>query len=122
MELSNLGTNSWTAAKVGPNALQNFPVIQSAVAFGPFTFVTISLNSIPKTSFVVQIFANAAPDPSGFGQGKTLVATVTITTDAMGNGVVVVNVPMNLKGLYLAATATDPLGDTSEFGKDVKVM
>jgi hypothetical protein len=85
----------------------------------------VRLNSIPKTSFTIQVFADPSPDPTGYGQGKTLVDTFTVTTDATGNiainGFVDVTVPQNLAGQYLSATATDPSGDTSEFSKAVKV-
>jgi hypothetical protein len=74
------------------------------------------------TKFTIQIFANPTPDPTGHGQGKTLVATVTLTTGPTGNGSVTLTVPQNLAGQYLTATATDSSGDTSEFGRDMQVV
>jgi parallel beta-helix repeat protein len=120
---------------MGPNSLQNTPVIDSTLTDGSSTFVVLSLNSIPNATFTIQIFANPTPDPTGYGQGKTLVATVTVTTDLLGNiasvigpnakvvnSHLVVAVPQNLAGQYLTATATDSSGDTSEFGRDVQVV
>jgi hypothetical protein len=119
---------------VGPNSLQNTPVIASAQASGAPTTVVLSLNSKPLAMFTIQIFANAVPDPTGSGQGKTLVATLTVTTDAAGNiasvignnavvvnGQLVLQIPQDLAGQYLTATATDSLGNTSEFSRDVQV-
>src|SRR6266567_2984422 len=60
---------------IGPNQFQNFPVISKAMASGAGTSVLLRLNSAPNSSFIVQIFANTTPDPTGHGQGKTLVAT-----------------------------------------------
>jgi titin len=112
--------NTSPSPKVGPNELQNFPVFPpGGVVAG--SSILMSLNSIPNSSFTIQLFSNPVPDPTGHGQGKSLVVTLTITTGASGNGSIVWNVPASLKGLYLSATATDPLGDTSEFSQDVKV-
>src|SRR5581483_1295769 len=116
--------NTLGGPHVGPNAFQNTPVIASAAVSGSSTLVRLSLNSIASSLFTIQIFANPTLDPTGYGQGKTLVATVAVNTDATGNlsgGFVLVTVPQILTGQYLSATATAPLGDTSEFGRDMKV-
>jgi parallel beta-helix repeat protein len=105
---------------LGPNDLQNFPVILAALG-GPSTSILIQLKSIPLTTFIIQVFANPAADPTGYGQGQSLVGTVVLKTNALGIGVALVVVPQNLAGQYVSATATAPSGDTSEFGKDVLV-
>jgi hypothetical protein len=107
----------------GPNQLQSFPMIGAATVAGSTTTIQVSLNSIPKTAFLIQIYANDAPDPSGHGQGRALVATATLVTNGNGFGSIVITVPQDLTGQYLAATAT-ALGnylDTSEFSKDFLV-
>jgi titin len=106
---------------VGPNDFQNAPVIESATLVSVLTSIQVSLDSNPNTVFTIQIFANPAPDASGYGQGKTLVATLTIQTDTTGKGVGVIAVPQNLAGQYLSATATSPANDTSEFSRDFPV-
>lgn len=77
----------------GPNNLQNFPVI-TAVRFGPApplvdcagqTTVEGSLNSLPATGFLIQLFKNTSADPSGFGEGEIFVGNQFVTTDAAGN-------------------------------------
>jgi hypothetical protein len=124
IDLGNNGVtlNTPGGPHVGPNEFQNFPIIPSAVAAGSITHIVVALNSIPSTTFTIQVFANPSPDPSGFGQGQTLIATTSLTTAATGNGAVVVMVPQNLAGQFVAATATAPSMDTSEFGKDVRVL
>ncbi len=56
---------------VGPNDLQNYPVLASADSLGNMTTITGTLNSTPNSTFTVQFFANQVPDPSGYGQGQT---------------------------------------------------
>ncbi len=114
--------NSPGGPHVGPNEFQNFPVILDAVASGSVTNIVLQLNSIPSTKFTVQLFV-AAPDPTGFGQGRTLVATASLSTDAAGNGTIVFTVAQSLGGAYLTATATaaGPFNETSEFSKDFLV-
>jgi hypothetical protein len=65
--------------------------------------------------FIIQLFV-ATPDLSGYGQGKSVLETFTISTDGLGNGSVQVNLP---PGKEITATATDSLGDTSEFSRYV---
>ena len=108
----------------GPNHFQNFPLIVGAVAGGSVTRIFVALaNTIPFTTFTIQIFVNPAADPSGYGQGQTLVASIPVTTNGLGNtpAPVMVLVSKNLATQFVSATATAPSGDTSEFAKSVKV-
>src|SRR5262249_13370999 len=69
----------------------------------------------------IQVFSNDAPDPSGFGEGKTLVGTFTVPLskikDEDSNDIFVAEFVMtaNISDKFLSATATDPAGNTSEF-------
>ncbi len=105
----------------GPNNLQNFPVLDTAISFaGTSTAVLGTLNSGANSTFTLQFFANPAVDPTGYGQGQTLLGTTTVTTDSNGNAsfdfVSSVVVPA---GYAISATATDSTGDTSEFAQDI---
>jgi parallel beta-helix repeat protein len=112
----------------GPNEFQNFPMIVDAVGSGLVTHVVIKLESIPvlSTVFTIQLFI-AVPDPSGFGQGRELVATapLTITSIANGSGVgaITLTISPNLAGRFLTATATAPaaFSETSEFSANFQV-
>ena len=104
----------------GPNNLQNFPVLTQVYSFaGISTAVAGTLNSAANTTFTLQFFANPTADPSGYGQGQTLLGTTTVTTDANGNASfqAVFQVPI-VAGEAVSATATDSTGDTSEFAHD----
>jgi hypothetical protein len=107
----------------GPNNFQNYPVVTNVVTFDGSTYLIGTLNSAPSASFTLQFFANAAPDPSGYGQGKTLVDSVDITTDASGNASFLYSTPTVIPaGQSLSATATDLNNNTSEFSQDVPVV
>jgi hypothetical protein len=111
----------------GPNDLQNTPVIQDVRAGSVATFIDLTLNSTPNSTFTIQLFASTTPDASGFGQGKTLLTTITVNTDGSGNikgpsgSFIGVQIPQNLAGLYLSATATDSANNTSEFSQAMQV-
>lgn len=104
----------------GPNQLQNFPVIASA-QFGAATHVTGTLNSVPRTRFLLDFYASTAADPSGFGEGQRWIGTTTVTTNALGNSVFNLFLPGGtLPGEWITATATRLTAtgqptDTSEF-------
>ena len=57
---------------VGPNRLQNYPVLTSASASSGGTTITGSLNSTPNQTFTIQFFSSTTPDPSGYGAGTDL--------------------------------------------------
>jgi titin len=104
----------------GPNDFQNFPVMAAKVSKG-FTIVRATLNSIPNTTFTIQFYLDPTPDPSGYGQGTTLLGTATLLTTGTGKGSTSLTVAGVLTGQYVTATATAPSGDTSEFAKDLVV-
>jgi uncharacterized repeat protein (TIGR01451 family) len=116
----DLGDNGVTANDVGDgdagmfNDLQNFPVLTSA-QFGAAT-VTIagSISSAPSSSYQVQFFQSTACDASGHGEGQTFLGEATVTTNASGVGAFSVTFP-GLAGGVATATATDSLGNSSEF-------
>ncbi len=106
-------------ADTGSNNLQNYPVI-GAVTIGPKTtaHVSGSLNSAASKTFRLEFFANAGCDPSGHGEGKIFLPTaspifVTTSPNDVAFGPLDFTVPADRH--VIAATATDPDGNTSEF-------
>jgi hypothetical protein len=97
-------------------------VLSSATSANGKITITGTLNSAASTSYLIQFFANPTADPSGYGQGKTLVGSITVTTDSNGNASFTatfsVTVPV---GQFISSTATDPNDNTSEFSQDVTV-
>jgi Bacterial Ig-like domain (group 3)/Right handed beta helix region len=111
-----------------PNGSQNFPIIFSSV-FLPnslgangSTVLTGTFQADPDSTFVIELFTNPDADPSGYGEGAQLIQTLNVITDASGNAVFSTALTTSdLTGEVLTATATDPNGNTSEFGQDITV-
>ena len=100
---------------VGPNLLQNFPVL-SSVLLGPTTTeIQGSLNSLASLNFRIELFASLACDPSGYGQGQRPLGAVTAMTDGGGNVAIDAMIDGPALGPWVTATATDPSNNTSEF-------
>ena len=76
-----------------------------------------------STSYLVQFFASPTADPSGYGQGELYLGSTTVTTgsdyNASIDAVLSAAVPL---GWVVSATATDPLGNTSEFSQDITAV
>src|SRR5205807_1681944 len=99
---------------VGANNLQNFPVLTSVDSSFGSTVIQGSLNSTPNSTFTVQFFSNTTCNASGFGEGQQLIGATVVTTDAKGDA----NISFTTAGTFappVTATATDALGNTSEF-------
>ncbi len=123
----DLGSDGVTAndpgdADMGPNDLQNFPVLTSAASDGISTRVSGTLNSLPATMFLIQFFSSRACDPSGYGEGQSFLGEASITTDSSGNADFQVSLPSGSTGQVITATATDPSGSTSEFSQCAVVV
>ncbi|HOX57253.1 MAG TPA: hypothetical protein P5205_11460 [Candidatus Paceibacterota bacterium] len=97
--------NAGLGIDVNANGLvtAGYPVLTLASNSGAGT--VIRGTHTPSTAFRLELFSNAAPDPSGYGEGRTLLASTNITTD--GSGVFNLNWPASLApGVYLTATAS----------------
>jgi hypothetical protein len=102
----------------GPNALQNAPVLTSAAVAGDTLFVTGTLDSFGafgNRTFVVEIFSNSSCDPSGYGEGERFLTSVSVATPGTGIAFFQASLPISASSGFLTATATDLLGNTSEF-------
>ena len=106
----------------GANEHQNYPVLTSAVVSGGSVTIKGTLNSKPNTNYRIEFFSNAACDPSGFGEGQTFLSSANVTTDSNGNATIDSSFASSVAaGSVVAATATDPLDNSSEFSQCVTV-
>jgi trimeric autotransporter adhesin len=108
----------------GPNGLQNYPVITSAQTFASFTSINGTLNSTPSTrkkkrTFIIQFFSSPSKDSSDFGEGKTFLGQVQVTTNKQGNATFGFGPDQKVSvGQFITATATNKkTGNTSEFSQ-----
>jgi CSLREA domain-containing protein len=99
----------------GANLLQNFPVLY-AVDLGPSsTHVHGALNSMALLNYRLEFFSTIVCDFSGNGPGQRFLGFVDEMTDAAGIGLFDTILPSVAAGAWITATATDPVGNTSEF-------
>jgi CSLREA domain-containing protein len=105
----------------GPNNLQNYPVITSAVVSAGMATISGTLNSTANTTFRVELFASVVCNASGFGEGQTFIGSTSTTTNGSGDasfGPLLFS-PVADGQTALTATATDADGNTSEFSQCV---
>jgi parallel beta-helix repeat protein len=101
-------------ADVGANNLQDYPVVTGVKFGGGNRTIAWELESTAKTKFLIELYSNKAPDPAGFGEGKTFLTSFT-TGKTDKNGKVTFTRTFPLAKQFIFATATDPAGNTSEF-------
>jgi autotransporter-associated beta strand protein/parallel beta-helix repeat protein len=120
---SGVTPNDALDADSGPNGLQNFPVISTAIQSGVTLTITGTLSSAPSSSFALEFFSSEAPDASGFGEGARYLGTAAVTTDAAGDASFSVSITaaFPLVGHVVTATARDASGNTSELSAAVAV-
>jgi hypothetical protein len=102
----------------GPNNLQNFPVIDSAVGdfADPLIYGTVTGN--PYGTILVEIFANDVFDSSSYGEGRIPMVTKMVSMGSSDSVTFNVQLGDSLReGQYLSATAIDEAGNTSEFSR-----
>ncbi len=107
----------------GGNLLQNFPEVTRAESNGAATLLEGFLHAAPGHVYTVELFASAAADPSGHGEGETFLAAVAVVPDGSCHGDFSVTLPAPLPaGAAITATATDAAGNTSEFSPSLSVL
>lgn len=102
---------------MGPNGLQNFPVLQSAKANASKTKVKGFIDTPNPATVTIEFYANSAPNASGHGDGEALIGTAS----PKSNGKVKANLPPVAPGTYLSAIAIDSENNTSEFSLSIEV-
>jgi hypothetical protein len=96
----------------GPNGLQNYPVL-TAEGDGASGTLEIALATAPGV-YRINVYTNVSCDASGHGEGAQSLLHTFVTTNVDGLASTSLAVPLT-PGQVLTATATDALGNTSEF-------
>lgn len=105
-------TNDSGDADIGENERQNYPLLTTTP--GSLT-VRGRLNSHASTQYIIDIYRNAACDPSGYGEGQQYLTALTATANSAGDAEFDITLTGVASGDRITATATDPDGNTSEF-------
>jgi CSLREA domain-containing protein len=107
----------------GPNGLQNFPLLSSAVSAGNGVVINGQLD-VPggigtPVAYTLAFYESAACDASGHGEGEILldVRQVNLSSSVENFAVTLPSAPAS--GHVITATATNPAGSTSEFSNCV---
>ena len=125
---------------VGPNNLQNYPVLTAVSAGGSTTSITGSLNSRNNNgagrTYRLEFFSNPTPSQSGFGEGQTFIGFMELTLGNkpgtfadQGSNTASFTAVLNFQapaGSFITATATDLIAgsgstplNTSEFSNAI---
>lgn len=120
LDQDGVSPNDDDDSDVGTNGRQNFPVLTSVLSTPIDTTVTGTLNSLPNTTYTIDLYTNDGADPSGFGEGATYLGSAIVLLGATGTANFGVVLPTVVTpGTVVTATATDGAGSTSEFSADV---
>ncbi len=117
----DLGIVLDTDGASGGNHLQPAPVLSQAISDSAATSLVGTLTAAPGGTFTIQLFAGPTPNASGYGEGKTLIGTQTVTTDSGGHASLNTTLSAASGGQSLSATATDADGNTSAFSNAIAV-
>lgn len=123
LDQSGVTPNDPGDGDTGGNDRQNFPVLLSAISAAGTTTVQGTLDSRIGRSYRLEFFSSPAPDPTGFGEGRTYLGTMDVFVPAPGATPFTAVLPGTLPGdTVVTATATDPTGNTSEFSRAVVIQ
>ncbi len=108
-----------SVAHTGPNDHENFPVITGVTSTGGLTTVSGTLSSTASTAFAIDFYTLSSLNSSGFGEGRHVLGSTSLTTGPTGAASFSFAFPTPSSGAqFVTATATDPAGNTSEFSQE----
>jgi parallel beta-helix repeat protein len=121
--IPNVGPNLNDTLDVdqGPNKGQNYPEIVSATVNGMNLQFAGKLRSRANTQYRVEYFQTPACHSSGFGQGRSYIGHEVLMTNGAGEASLGFLGSNGQNSGFVTATATDPDGNTSEYGNCVAI-
>ena len=100
------------------NNNQPAPVVTDAQSDHAGTTVMGTFTGQANTLVTLEFFSNAVCNPSGYGEGEVFLGTLAVMTNATGNASFTARFGAGVgPRRYIAATATDPNGNTSAFSR-----
>lgn len=116
----DLGNNGITGndandPDIGPNNLQNFPVINTHTWTSTSVRLIGTLNSESSKTYTIEFFYSPTLGPASSGEAMNYLGSTTVSTNASGNANFDITFPVAVPvGYYITSTATDPSNNTSE--------
>ncbi len=119
-------TANRTGSASGPNDLQNYPVLTAAytdnqTGSNSAVYINGTLSSAANTTYRIDFYASPTANSSGHGDAQYYLGSVYASTNSSGNATFAVTTASMQNysfaiapGWTITATATDPLGNTSE--------
>jgi uncharacterized repeat protein (TIGR01451 family) len=105
----------------GANDLQNFPDLLLAQGPSPLQIFG-ELHSKPNETYRIEFFSTDSADASGYGEGQTYIGFANVTTNDLGVAAIDATFPVTVSpGKFITSTATDSVGNTSEFSHSIPV-
>lgn len=106
----------------GPNNLLNRAIITNAATDGTELYLSGTLNSTPSTTFQLEVYTSANCAAGVIDEGEDFAGTISVTTDASGNGSFLSNITGAFTvGDTVAMTTNDP-NNTSEFSACFEII
>jgi hypothetical protein len=108
----------------GPNDLLNKPVLTGAFLVGDVLLIGGTINTELGKTLLIELFSTPTLNAAGQAEGKTFLGFVLVTTSAsntVGFSTFLQTTKAKL-GDLITATATDQLGNTSEFSLSVTIV
>jgi CSLREA domain-containing protein len=98
----------------------HYPVIDTVAHAGGTTSISGMLSGPANTTHRLEFFANRNGDPSGSGEGETIIGTADVSTDGAGEASFLLHFAFVLpEGALVTATSTPEGGSTSAFAANV---
>jgi M6 family metalloprotease-like protein len=113
----DIGNNGVSTNDAGDgDGITNYPVV-SVRGDGLDAIATITVAGKPNTTYSVDVFAVAAADATGFGEGDDYLTSRTLTTNGSGTAAFNYRISGDVQFNTISATATTATGSTSEFSQ-----
>ncbi|MAT98628.1 MAG: hypothetical protein CL608_15910 [Anaerolineaceae bacterium] len=119
IDLNNDGVtpNDLLDSDLGPNGLQNYPVLESVIHTADSVNISGVLHSKPYQYYDLVFFTNKQCDASGYGEGEAFAKELWVITDGNGNASFTAVFPQQAERPFVTATASlnSVYDGTSEF-------